>query len=281
MRTKIKLSFAVFVVLVCFGCAAGPQVVYITDAQEVTVKALEPVQLADSELRAEIAKLGAAKLPLEKTDVIMNMISEQIARTKRFTVENVNMSSGKTYIIEPHIDELPEPGIINIPTDPTRKKVVFKARVRLDVLSMESDGTKLKHISFNDQRVNEERISIKNLPLDAAQKADFLYETIEVAFKAAANKLGAAFNPSYVFGTITKISGKQAHININTTKIAKLPNMKRKLEVIDSKDNNLVLATIEGLKVDNGTVSGTIYEKSSGSITEGTKVRIQVNDLQN
>jgi hypothetical protein len=275
----ISLSlFAMFV----FGCATAPQVVYVTDAQEVTAQALEPVSIDGVKLREEISKTWASKLTPDKAEAILSMVSEQIARTKRFTIEKINISTGKNYIIEPHIEEIKGPDVINIPTDPTRKKVQFKARVRLDVKSIEPNGTERKHKSFGDLRVNEIRVTTKEakeLPNDRSRQSDLVYETVEVGFKAAANSLGMAFNPSFAFGSVTKVNGRIAHISIDTSKLAKMPAMKRKVDVIDAKDQNKVIAVIEGIKVDNGSITGTIFEKS-GSVSEGSKVRAQLNDLQ-
>lgn len=267
-------------ILIVSGCATAPEVMYVADAQEVTAPALEPVSIDSAQLQSDLTKRFAKRGLADKSNSIASMVSEQIARTKRFTVEQTNMSVGKNYIILPGIDDLPEPSIINIPTDPTRKKVVFKARVRLDVKSIDSNGTERKHKSYSDSRVNEMRVSIKNLPLTQDQKAEYYYETIEVGFKAAANLLGVAFNPSFVFGTVSKVTGKTAHVNdINTSKLQNLPHFKRKAEILDKNNPNLVIAVIDSFKIDRGTISGTFYEKG-GSVSEGAKVRVVINDLK-
>lgn len=272
------LLFATFA-LSAFGCAAGPQVVYVSDAQEVTAQALEPVSIDGLKLREELSNRWAAKLSPDKTDAILSMVSEQISRTKRFTIEKTNISTGRNYIIEPHIEEIKGPDVINIPTDPTRKRIQFKARVRLDVKSIEANGSERKHKSFSDLRVNEIRESTKNLPIEKWRQDDLFYETVEVGFKAAANSLGMAFNPSFVFGTVTRVNGRTAHIAIDTSKLAGMPAMRRKVEVVDDKDQNRVIAVIDGIGIDNGTITGTVFEKS-GAVSEGAKVRAQVNDLQ-
>lgn len=274
-------SYLILVFLLTIsGCATAPEVMYVADAQEVTAPALEPVSIDSAQLRRDLTKRFANRGLADKSDSIASMVSEQIARTKRFTVEQTNMSVGKNYIILPGIDDLPEPSIINIPTDPTRKKVIFKARVRLDVKSIDASGTERKHKSYSDSRTNEMRVSIKNLPLSQDQKEEYYYETIEVGFKAAANLLGVAFNPSFVFGTVSKVNGKTVHVNdINTSKLQNLPHFKRKAEVLDSQNPNKVIAVIDNFKIDNGSISGTFYEKG-GSVSEGAKVRIVVNDLK-
>jgi len=282
MVKVLRLIFVSLLTMLAFGCATGPQVVYVTDAQEVTAQALEPVSIDGVRLREELAKTYSSKLSADRADAILSMVSEQIARTKRFTVEKLNISTGKNYIIEPHIEELKGPEVISIPTDPTRKKVKFTARVRLDVKSIEPNGSERKHKSFSDTRVNEIRkttAEANGMLKDKSSQSEFFYETVEVGFKAAANSLGMAFNPSFTFGSVTKVNGRTAHISIDTARLLKMPAMKRKVDVIDDKDHNKVIAVIEGIKIDSGSVTGTIFEKS-GSVSEGAKVRAQLNDLQ-
>lgn len=275
-----SLWMSIFTMLV-FGCASGPQEIYVTEAQEVTTKALEPVSFEGEKLRRELTnKKLSSKIPVDKSEIILSMVKEQIARTKRFTFEQETMISvGKNYIIEPHIEELKDYEVINIPTDPTRKKIQFKARVRLDVLSINSTGALRKHASFSDTRVNEIRVSAKDSRLPASRLEELYYETIEVAFKAAANKLGMAFNPSYVTGKVVRVSGKKAYLSIDTSRLEKMPKMKWKVEVVDDNDQNKVIAAIESLKIDGGEPFGDIIEKS-GTVKEGAKVRALVNDLQ-
>lgn len=279
MRFSIQSLLLLCVVLVMAGCASGPQVVYVSEAQEVTTAALEPVSIDGTKLRKDIAKWSGF-IASEREDDILSIVNRQIANTKRFSVvqESDTISVGKNYIIEPRIEELKGPELINIPTDPTRKKVEFKARVKLDVKSVDANGEKI-HKSYGDSRINDFRISEKQLPISKSKQADYIFETIEVAFTAASNKLGMAFNPSYVFGKVSGVNGKTAHVSINTSKLAKMPAMKRKLEVVDDTDNNKIIAVIEGVKVDNGSATGTVFEKS-GAVKEGARVRAQVNDLQ-
>jgi len=282
MVNFLRLISVSLLAMLVFGCATGPQVVYVTDAQEVTAQALEPVSIDGGKLREELSNKYASKLSSDKAEAILSMVSEQIARTKRFTVEKINISTGKNYIIEPHIEELKGPEVVNISTDPTRKKVKFTARVRLDVKSIEPNGSERKHKSFSDSRVDEIRKTVaeaNEILKNKSSQSDFFYETVEVSFKAAANSLGMAFNPSFAFGTVTKVNGRTAHISIDTAKLAKMPAMKRKVDVVDDKDQNKVIAVIEGIKIDSGSVTGTIFEKS-GSVSEGAKVRAQLNDLQ-
>lgn len=279
----IKFVCMFLLAVFLFGCASGPQVVYVADAQEVTTKALEPVSIDDRPLRTEIKKKWAAKkIPSDKIDVIVAMVREQISLTKRFTIlrelESISVSN-KNYIIEPHIEEIKGPYKINIPTDPTRVKFRVTARVSLKVKSVDKYGVKIEHKSFSDARINEIKESVKNLPLDGSRQEEFIYETVEVGFKAAANYLGMAFNPSYVTGKVTMVNGRTAYISIDTSKLENMPVMRRMVEVLDDKDPNKVIAIIESLQTKEGEPRGTIIEKG-GTVKEGASVRALVNDLQ-
>gem|GEM_PF-5901923 len=262
------------------GCAAPTQMVYVTDAQEVSYRALEPVSIDGDRLREEMAQEKfRTKISRDRWEDILSMVKEQIARTKRFTIEEETLSVGKNYIIQPHIEEIRDYETVGIPTDPTRKKILFKARVRMDVLSIDSTGALRRHASFSDTRVNEIRVSAKELPLPASRLEELFYETVEVAFKAASNRLGTAFNPSYVTGRVTRVAGKKAYISIDTSRIEKMPKMKWKVEVMDENDPNRVVAVIESLKIEPGESFGDIFE-TAGRVKEGAKIRALVNDLQ-
>jgi len=78
-------------------------------------------------------------------------------------------------------------------------------------------------------------------------------------------------------GTISRIRGRTAHVQINTSKIRKMPKKQQAVEVVD--DDNKVLATIAELTVEDGSITGKLYEKSGASIKEGSKVRARVNGL--
>ena len=271
MKIPFKLLFVSLAALLAFGCATAPDVVYVTEAQQVTSQALEPVYLLPGTLEKD---LKTWKLPPEMSGVIMNTVTEQIEKTKRFTkVIEGQIAGNNTYVIQPGIDSLSYTES-PIPTDPTRKKVAVKARVRLDVKYMNDRGEFRQFRPFSDLRTLDERVSNK-FPVTAEKKLEYYTEVIEVGYKAAANLLGVAFNPSYVMGKISKLNGKVAHVQINTSKIRHMP--KKEVEVID--DDGKVLAVIDGLTVNDGSITGKVYEKSGASVKEGSKVRAKVNDL--
>lgn len=271
MKIPYKLLYVSLGTLLAFGCATAPDVVYVTEAQQVTTQALDPVYLQADALEKD---LRTWKLPAEMSALIMNTVSEQIEKTKRFTKVIESKTTGNnTYVIQPGIDSLSFQEI-PIPTDPTRMKVAVKARVRLDVKYLNDKGEFRQFRPFSDLRSLEERVS-KKIPITAEKKQEYYMEVIEVGYKAAANLLGVAFNPSYVMGKISKLNGKVAHVQINTSKIRNMP--KKEVEVID--DDGKVLAVIDGLTVNDGSITGKVYEKSGASVKEGSKVRAKVNDL--
>jgi len=232
--------------------------------------------LESAELENDMARKFKSHLPGPDTaEELMKVIQTEVANTKRFTKVLMNTSEGDTYIVQPRIDKL-DGALKNIPNDPTRKRFTVKATVRLDVLFINQKNQKELVKSFYDERTYEERVSAK-VKLTNEDKQGYYLKTIKVAFRAAADQLGNGFNPSYEMGTISKINGKIAYVQINTSKIAKMPKKQQAVEVVD--DDNKVLATIAELVIADGSISGKMYEKSGASIKEGSKVRAKVNGL--
>lgn len=276
--TAIRIvSFAglIGVCLLAFGCASAPELVYVKEAQQVTTQALDPVMLESADLESDVSKKFAKQMRGISADEIMTAIQTEIANTKRFTKVLLNSSEGDTYIVQPRIERI-ETTTTAIQTDPTRKKLTTRAKVKLDVLFINQKNQKELVKSFYDDRKIDDRISAK-VALSDEQKGDFVRRAVLVAFRSAADQLGNGFNPSYEMGTIAKINGRTAHVQINTSKIRKMPKKQQAVEVID--DDNKVLATIAELTVEDGSISGRLYEKSGASIKEGSKVRARVNGL--
>ncbi len=266
--------------LTAFGCATAPAPVYITEAQQVTTLALEPVNLVSDELAKDITGKWSKQLSAESVDTIMMSVKTQIANTKRFTKVIENSIDGKSYIIEPRIKELSNYET-PMPTDPNRKQLTFKATVQLDVKFMNQKGQIELVKSFGDKRTLDKKVSSK-FPVPPEKKAELYTEVIDVAFTAAANMLGYAFNPSYEMGKITNLNGKSVNIMIATSKIKVMP--KGQLESNDGfvviDEENKVLASISELIIGDGSVTGKIYPRGGASIKEGAKVRVRVNSLQ-
>lgn len=271
-----KYLLALTVLTLTAGCASTPELVYVKEAQQVTTQALEPVMLESAELEADL------KLPKfrkyfspDQADDFMRVIQTEIANTKRFTKVLLNISEGDTYIIQPRIDRIDE-RVAPIASDPTRNRLTVKARARLDVLLVNQRNQKELVKSFYDERTLEERIS-KKIPVTPELKQEYILRATNIAFRAAADQLGNAFNPSYEMGSISRINGRIAYVQINTSKLRKVPKKQQAVEVID--DNNTVLASLGELQIEDGSVSGRFFEKGGASIREGQKVRARVNAM--
>jgi len=146
--------------LIVSGCASAPEMVYVTEAQQVTTMALEPVNLDDIGLKNDLNNKFSDLLSPELSTELMNDIQAQLANTRRFTRVLMNASDQETYIIEPRIESL---SFFEAPLnmDPTRKQVTFKARVRLDVKFMNNKGQIELVKSFSDDRRLESKIPKK------------------------------------------------------------------------------------------------------------------------
>lgn len=277
---KIRIILLAGAALTAFGCATAPAPVYITEAQQVTTQALEPVNLVSDELAKDVTGKWAKQLPADSVETIMASVKTQIANTKRFTKVIENSIDGKSYIIEPRIKELSNYET-PMPTDPNRKQLTFKTTVQLDVKFMNQKGQVELVKSFTDKRTLDKKVSSK-IALPPEKKTELYTEVIDVAFTAAANLLGYAFNPSYEMGKITGMNGKSVNIAIATSKIKITP--KGQLESNDGfvvvDDDNKVLASISELNIGDGSVTGKVYPRGGASIKEGAKVRVRVNSLQ-
>ena len=276
LTTSIKLTLIAVATLLTVGCAATPAVVYVKEAQQVTTQALEPVMLESAELEADLrlAKFRTYFSP-EQADDFMRVIQTEIANTRRFTKVLLNASEGDTYIIQPRLDRIDEL-VVPIAADPTRNRLTIKARTRLDVLLVNQRNQKELVKSFYDERRIEERIS-KKIPITRELKQEYVLRAVNVSFRAAADQLGNAFNPSYEVGSISRINGRIVYVQINTSKLRKVPRKQQSIEVID--DNNQVLASLGELQIEDGSISGRFFEKGGASIKEGQKVRARVNTL--
>jgi len=271
-----KLIITTISAAALFGCATAPEVKYAVEAERVTTQALEPVMLESSELENDLktrfsSLIGGA----DTADNLMKVIQTEIANSKRFTKVLLNSSEGDTYIIQPRIERI-EGSAADIPSDPTRKRFTVKAKARLDVLFINQKNQKELVKSFYDDRKLEDRIPAKS-QITAEQKQEYFLRAVNTAFRSAADQLGNGFNPSYEMGQVSKLSGKTAFVQINTSKLRKMPKKQQAVEVID--DDNKVLATIAELVIEDGSLSGRLYEKSGATVKEGSKVRARVNAL--
>lgn len=272
----LKPFLAVLLAALIAGCAAAPAVVYVKEAQQVTSQALEPVMLESAELEADLKLPKFSKyFTPDQADDFMRVIQTEIANTKRFTKVLLNASEGDTYIIQPRLDRIDEQ-VTPIAADPTRTRLTIKARTRLDVLLVNQRNQKELVKSFYDERRIEERIS-KKIPITSDLKQDYVLRAATISFRAASDQLGNAFNPSYEIGAISRINGRIAYVQINTSKLRKVPKKQQAIEVID--DNNQVLASLGEVQIEDGSLSGRFYEKGGATIKEGHKVRARINAM--
>ena len=275
MNRYLRYAGFFLVALLPFGCATAPQTVYVTEAQQVTTMALEPVNLDSIGLKQDLGSKFSRQLPSEMTDELMNDVQAQLANTKRFTKVLMNASDQETYIIEPRIESLNSfESPMNM--DPTRKLATFKARVRLDVKFMNTKGQIELVKSYSDDRKLETKIP-KREAMVAEKKQEFFKRAVTVGFRAAADRLGMGFNPSYEMGSISRVNGRIAYVQINTSKLRKVPKKQQAIEVVD--DNNQVLASMGELQIEDGSISGRYFEKGGASVKEGMKVRARVNAM--
>jgi len=272
----LKLSLVVLLAALITGCATAPAVVYVKEAQQVTTQALEPVMLESAELEADLKQPKFRKyFTADQADDFMRVIQTEIANTRRFSKVLLNASEGDTYIIQPRLDRIEEL-VTPIAADPTRNRLTIKARTRLDVLLVNQRNQKELVKSFYDERRIEERIS-KKIPITGELKQDYVLRAVNISFRAASDQLGSAFNPSYEIGTISRINGRIAYVQINTSKLRKVPKKQQAIEVIDN--DNQVLASLGELQIEDGTVSGRLFEKGGAAIKEGQRVRARINAM--
>ena len=65
MNHSLRYAGLCLIALLPFGCATAPQTVYVTEAQQVTTQALEPVNLDDMGLKQDLSQKFARQLPPE------------------------------------------------------------------------------------------------------------------------------------------------------------------------------------------------------------------------
>lgn len=276
MKSLHKTLGALFCAALLISCQTLPEVKYAVEAERVTTLALEPVMLESIELENDIRTRFANYLPDSgSSENLINVIQTEIANTRRFTKVLLNISEGDCYIVQPRIDKI-ESTISSIQSDPTRKRFTASARVRLDVLFVNQKNQKELVKSFYDDRKIEDRFPAKSI-LTSEQKQAYVLRAVTVGFRSAADQLGNGFNPSYEMGSVSRLVGKTAYVTINTTRLRKMPKKQQDVEIID--DDNRVLAAIAELTIEDGSLSGKIFEKSGGTISTGSRVRARVNAL--
>lgn len=255
-----------------FGCATGPEIKYAIEAERVKTQALEPVMLSSSKLEEQLKGKYADSLSTITSEQLIDVIQKEVANTKRFTQVLLNMSEGSIFVIQPQIDRI-DFSETPISYDPNRKKVFVKSKVSAVILFQDQAGRLDNIKTFEDERKLEKTIPVGEV-MSAAKKQEFYRRTIETGFRALADQIGNEFNPSYEMGTISKIDGRIAYVQINTSAFQTLKKNQQAIDVID--DDNNVLASIQEVKITDGALSGKFFEKSGKSVKQGMKVRARV-----
>lgn len=273
INAKIKQWLAYLAATIIFlGCATAPQLTYVDKAQNVTSQTLEPVMFEYSKLNNGFfikhfppQEIIDNSMGNEMVEDLKSLIENEIKNTQKFEKIATDGNAGEWYIIRPEIVNL-EVSAALIPSDPTRVKLVITAKTKLSVSlgDAEASGT------FEDTRTVEKRIPKKEA---AKLKPQYVKTVVQVSFKAAADRLGNAFNPNYVYGKVSKLSDKNVYVQISTSNI---PKTQRSVEVVDG--DNKVLATVEIIPggVEDGVIAGKLYAKSTTPIKTGDVVRARL-----
>lgn len=251
------------------GCATGPEIKYAIEAERVKTQALEPVMLSSAKLEEQLQNRYAATLSTITSEQLLDVIQKEIANTKRFTKVLVNMSEGSIFVIQPQIDRI-DFSESPISYDPNRKKVFVKAKVSAVIYFQDQSGRYDNVKTFDDERKLEKLLPVDEV-MSPAKKQEFYRRAIETAFRSLADQVGNEFNPSYEMGTISRIDGRIAYVQINTSAFKTMKKSQQAVDVID--DENNILATIQELTVADGALSGKFFEKSGSSVKPGMKVR--------
>lgn len=269
VKTKHLLALIASAILL-FGCATSPQLMYVDKAQNVTSKSLEPVMFDYGNLSNSLfskyfppKELKEYSLGNEMIEDLKGTIETEIINTQKFEKIASSATRGETYVIRPEIVNL-EISKTSIPADPTRTKLVVTAKTKLSVSlnDAEASGT------FEDTRTVEKRIPTKDVE---TSRGSYAKTVVQVSFKAAADRLGNAFNPNYVYGKVSKLADRIVYVQILTSKV---PKNQRTVEVVDG--DNKVLATLEELVVEDGIITGKLYAKSAAPIKIGDVVRARL-----
>jgi len=278
MRKFAALPFVLLGMIFLAGCAAK-EVVLVRDAAAVKTDAVEPVIFRSdrlfSSLNSSLKKFRPILAMEDERDEIMAEIKEQIEKTKRFK-HAVFLSGKDVTTAKEGFLIYPEVLSVKMETrgtyDPKRKRFIATAKGCLIVYDAE-DKTKEIEIFTSEKRF--EKMGKSGITtLNADEQNEQIKTVLKYVFVDLAIKLGDEFNPSYVMGTIQKLSGKTVYVHIKTDELRGQKAKDQSIAVID--EDNKPLASIELINIDDGGISGTLYSKANTSIREGMKVRARI-----
>jgi uncharacterized protein YcfL len=251
------------------GCAAKQE--FVKEAAAVKTDALEPVIFRSDKLVASLKKNKLRFMEKDEIEELMTDIKSQVEQTKRFTYVMVLDKHDVTaetegFIIYPEVQSMKMD--IRNTIDPQRKRYVASGSACLKVYDAENSS---KEMEIFTSRHSFEKMGQISRPHDANKQMKDLLRTI---FLDLAIQLGDQFNPSYVMGTIEKISGKTAYVHIKTDQLRNLKAKQQQIAVVD--DDNKPLASIEPISIEDGSLTGIFNAKAKRTIKTGMTVRARI-----
>lgn len=276
MKKIIWLLAAVCGCLVLFGCAAKEEY-FVKEAAAVKTDALEPVIFRSDRLAASLRKIKP-RLVTEQSEIdeFMAQIKCEIEKTKRFKYVMVLKKEDITeetegFVIFPEVMSMNME--IRNTVDPKRKKYIASGSACLKVFDVNKPSKEFEIFTAQHHFEKMHRITAGKAPTEFElnqQKKDLL----RVIFVDLAIQLGDKFNPSYEMGTIEKISGKTVYVHIKTDRLRYLKAAQQQIAVID--EDNKPLATIESVRIEDGSLTGSLYSKTNRTIKPGMTVRARI-----
>lgn len=276
MKKIVWLIVATCSCLVIFGCAAKEEY-FIKEVAAVKTDALEPVIIRSDKLTTSLFKMKPRFISKQiEIDELMTQIKGEVEKTKRFKYIMVLKKEDVTderegFLIYPEVMSMNMD--IRNTIDPKRKKYIASGSGCLKVYDTYNTSKEIETFTAKHDFEKMRRVAPGQAPTEQElneQKKDLL----RLIFVDLAIQLGDKFNPSYVIGTIEKISGKTVYVHIKTDLLRGLKAAQQQIAVID--DDNKPLATIEPLRMEDGSITGTLYAKTNASIKPGMKVRARI-----
>jgi hypothetical protein len=274
MKKFIWLIVAFCGCLSILGCAAKEEY-FIKEATAVKTDALEPVIFRSDRFITSLRKIKP-RLVYEQSEVdeLMTQIKGEIEKTKRFKSVMVLKKEDVTderegFLIYPEVLSMHMD--IRNTIDPQRKKYIASGSACLKVYDAYD---KSKEIATFTSKHNFAKMGKSGHVPDIQEQNEQKKDLLRLVFVDLAIQLGDKFNPSYVMGTIEKISGKTAYVHIKTDRLRGLKAKQQQIAVID--DDNKPLATIEPISIEDGSLTGLFNTKANRTIKAGMVVRARV-----
>jgi uncharacterized protein (UPF0335 family) len=274
MNKIILLLIAVLACAGIFGCAAK-QEYFIKEAETIKADALEPVIFRSDRLVTSLRKIKP-RFAEEKSEIdeLMTEIKSEIEKTKRFkhvvVLKKEDVSSeAEGFLIYPEVHYMTMD--IRATYDPQRKRYIASGSACFKIYDAYDAS---KEIATFTSKHHFEKMGKSGQAFTINEQNEQKRALLRLIFVDLAIQLGSKFNPSYVMGTIEKISGKTAHVYIKTDRLRDLKTKQQQIAVID--DDNKPLATIEPISIEDGSLTGIFNAKTNETIKAGMKVRARI-----